>query len=159
MTDSERSGGAPSPPPVTGPTEQRIVLLVALVQFVNILDFMMVMPLGPYFADALHFPRSDVGYVGTAYTAAAGVSGVVGALFLDRFDRRRALLVAVLGLSRSTCRRCSARACSRASSEDRRRRSRSPSWRMWFLRSDAVERSGSSCRPSPSRPCSGCPSG
>lgn len=102
MTDSERSGGAPSPPPVTGPTEQRIVLLVALVQFVNILDFMMVMPLGPYFADALHFPRSDVGYVGTAYTAAAGVSGVVGALFLDRFDRRRALLVAVLGLSAAT---------------------------------------------------------
>jgi predicted MFS family arabinose efflux permease len=104
MTDPEARVGAgtSSLPPLSPPDESRVVLLVALVQLVNILDFMMVMPLGPYFADALHFPRSHVGYVGTAYTAAAGLSGVVGALFLDRFDRRRALLVAVLGLTVAT---------------------------------------------------------
>ena len=102
MNDPDRSGSAAPVPRLPGPDEQRVVLLVALVQLVNILDFMMVMPLGPYFAEALHFPRSEVGYVGTAYTAAAGLSGLVGALFLDRFDRRRALLVSMLGLTAAT---------------------------------------------------------
>jgi len=71
---------------------------VGAVQFVNILDFMIVMPLGPDFAAALHFPVSKVGYVGSSYTAAACVSGFAGAFFLDRFDRRKALAVALLGL-------------------------------------------------------------
>ncbi len=36
--------------------------------------------------------------MGGSYTAAAAVSGLLGALFLDRFDRKRALAVALLGL-------------------------------------------------------------
>ncbi|MFZ5445037.1 MAG: MFS transporter [Myxococcota bacterium] len=75
-----------------------IVLLIASVQFVNILDFVMVMPLGPDFAKALGVPESKLGLVGGAYTAAASVAGLVGSLFLDRFDRRKALAVALLGL-------------------------------------------------------------
>src|SRR4051812_10438109 len=59
---------------------------------------MMVMPLGPDFARALGIPNSDLGMVGGSYTAAASISGLTGALFLDRFDRRRALAVAMLGL-------------------------------------------------------------
>ena len=34
-------------------SERAVILLVAMVQFVNILDFMMVMPMGPDFAAAL----------------------------------------------------------------------------------------------------------
>jgi predicted MFS family arabinose efflux permease len=78
------------------------VLLVAAVQFVNILDFMMVMPLGPFFASALQIPLSHLGYIGGSYTAAAFVTGVAGAFFLDRFDRRTALGVAMLGLVAGT---------------------------------------------------------
>jgi predicted MFS family arabinose efflux permease len=81
-----------------GPSERTIVFCVAAVQFVNILDFMIVMPLGPDFAVALGIPLSHLGYVGGAYTAAACVSGLAGALFLDKFDRRQALGVAMLGL-------------------------------------------------------------
>lgn len=81
-----------------GRTERAIVFCVGAVQFVNILDFMIVMPLGPDLAAALHIPQSHLGYVGGSYTAAASVSGIVGALFLDRFDRRKALTVAMLGL-------------------------------------------------------------
>ena len=84
------------------PTERTIVFCVAAVQFVNILDFMIVMPLGPDFAKALGIPLSKLGYVGGAYTAAACVSGLAGALFLDRFDRRKALGVAMLGLTLGT---------------------------------------------------------
>ncbi len=80
------------------PTERQIVFCVGAVQFVNILDFMIVMPLGPDFATALGIPVSELGWVGGAYTAAACISGVAGAFFLDRFDRRKALAVALLGL-------------------------------------------------------------
>ena len=71
---------------------------VGAVQFVNILDFMIVMPLGPDFAKGLDIPLSHLGYVGGSYTAAASISGVACAFFLDRFDRKKALSVAMLGL-------------------------------------------------------------
>jgi predicted MFS family arabinose efflux permease len=79
-----------------------LVLLVAAVQFVNILDFMMVMPLGPDFAVSLGIPTSHIGVLGGAYTLAAAFAGILGAKFLDRFDRRTALAVTMLGLAAST---------------------------------------------------------
>ncbi len=75
-----------------------MVLLVAAVQFVNILDFVMVMPLGPDFAASLGIPTSKLGLIGGSYTAAAAVSGLAASFFLGRFDRRPALGVAMLGL-------------------------------------------------------------
>lgn len=80
------------------PRQWAIVLLIAAVQFINILDFVMVMPLGPDLAAALGIPESQLGNVGGAYTAAACISGLVGSLFLDRFDRRKALAVSMAGL-------------------------------------------------------------
>jgi predicted MFS family arabinose efflux permease len=80
------------------PSERAIVFCVGAVQFVNILDFMIVMPLGPDFATALDIPLSHIGYVGGSYTAAASISGLAGAFFLDRFDRKKALSVAMTGL-------------------------------------------------------------
>jgi predicted MFS family arabinose efflux permease len=78
--------------------ELTVVLLVAAVQFVNVLDFVMVMPLGPDFAVALGIPTSKLGLVGGSYTAAAACAGLAGSFFLDRFDRRPALGIAMLGL-------------------------------------------------------------
>lgn len=78
--------------------ELTAVLIVAAVQLVNILDFVMVMPLGPDFAKALDIPESHLGWIASSYTAAAAISGLAGAFVLDRFDRRKALTVAMLGL-------------------------------------------------------------
>ncbi len=75
-----------------------MIVLVALVQFVNVLDFVMVMPLGQDFARALAIDEARLGWVGGSYTAAAAVAGLASARFLDRYDRRRALAVAMLGL-------------------------------------------------------------
>lgn len=80
----------------------KILLLVSAVQFVNILDFMIVMPLGPDFAAALDVPTSHLGYLAGAYTASAAVAGLVGAFVLDRFDRRTALVAAITGLIAGT---------------------------------------------------------
>jgi predicted MFS family arabinose efflux permease len=96
---TQPAGGAhESTPATTAVSERRIVFLVGAVQFVNIVDFMIVMPLGPFFAAGLGVPTSKVGLVGGAYTLAAAVAGLVGSFFLDRFGRRRALTVAMVGL-------------------------------------------------------------
>ncbi|HYV68203.1 MAG TPA: MFS transporter [Myxococcales bacterium] len=80
------------------PSERTVIFLIGAVQFVNILDFMMVLPLGPFFAGPLGIPASRIGVIGGSYTAAAAVSGIACSFFLDRFDRRKALGVAVAGL-------------------------------------------------------------
>ncbi len=79
-------------------SERRVVFLVGAVQFVNVLDFTMVMPLGPDFARALGVPTSELGKAVAGYGQAAAVAGFLGSFFLDRFDRRKALAVAMLGL-------------------------------------------------------------
>ena len=76
--------------------------VVALVQLVNVLDFMMVMPLGPDFAKALGIPESHLGFIGASYVFAAAVGGIVSSMFLDRFDRRSALAVTMAGLGVGT---------------------------------------------------------
>lgn len=75
-----------------------IVLTVAALQFINILDFVIVMPIGPRLAQALDFPASHLPWMNGSYTATASVMGLLGALFLDRFDRRKAVGVAIAGL-------------------------------------------------------------
>jgi len=80
------------------PSEGWMVFLVGTVQFINIWDFVMVMPLGPDFARALDIPLSHLGLLGGAYTAAAAIAGIAGSTFLDRFDRRPALAIAMTGL-------------------------------------------------------------
>ena len=58
----------------------------------------MVTPLGPDFSAALGIPTSRLGLVTGSYAAAASVAGMLGTLFLDRFDRRSALGVSLAGL-------------------------------------------------------------
>ncbi len=80
------------------PREALLLFTLGAVQFVNILDFMMVMPLGPFYAVDLDVPSDRVAQVGAAYTGAAAVSGLLLSPLLDRFDRRVALGLAMLGL-------------------------------------------------------------
>lgn len=82
--------------------ERKVIAIVSAVQFVNIIDFMMVMPLGPDFAKDLGIRVSHLGVVSGSYTLAAAVSGLLCSFFIDRLDRRRALLISVLGLAFGT---------------------------------------------------------
>ena len=79
-------------------SERSILLLVGAVQFVNILDFMMVLPLGPDFAPALGIPSHDLGWIAGSYTAASALAGILSSLFIDKLDRKVALLAALIGL-------------------------------------------------------------
>ncbi len=83
-------------------SERAIIGLVGAVQFVNIVDFMMVMPLGPDFARSLGVPMNQIGVVGGAYTLAACLVGLLASPLLDRVDRRLALAVCMAGLAVGT---------------------------------------------------------
>lgn len=82
--------------------ENRIIWTAALIQLVNIIDFMMVMPLGPDMAAALPITNADIGIICGGYTLAVGFSGIASAKFLDAFDRKTAAIVAMTGLSLGT---------------------------------------------------------
>ena len=102
LTTAPPPGAAPATPPVAPLSEARLLLLLGAVQFVNVVDFVMVLPLGPDFARALAIPTHQLGLVAGSYTASAAIAGLVAASFLDRFDRRRALLLTMLGLVSGT---------------------------------------------------------
>ncbi len=82
--------------------EHIAILVVAAIHFVNVVDFMMVMPLGPDLAKALGIRVSHIGVIAGAYTLAAAISGLVGSLFLDQVCRRKALVFSVIGLAMGT---------------------------------------------------------
>ena len=82
--------------------ERKIVWLAALIQLANVLDFMIIMPLGPDLTTAINIPSSHMGMLGGIYTFAAAVSGILVAPYLDRFDRKKAAIVSLLGLAVST---------------------------------------------------------
>ncbi len=72
-----------------------VIALIAALQFVYILDFMMVMPLGPDLSAALGFPSDQLGWLSVAYTLGSVLSGLLCVRWLDRYQRRPALLVAI----------------------------------------------------------------
>jgi len=79
-------------------TPQRLIALIGALQCVYILDFMLVMPLGPDLAAALGFQGNQIAWLTGAYTAASLLAGLIGVPHLDRFDRRNALLISLSGL-------------------------------------------------------------
>jgi predicted MFS family arabinose efflux permease len=83
-------------------SERKLLTVLAAVQFVNVLEFMIVLPLGPDFAEALDIPLAHLGWVGAAYTFSAAIAGLLSAAVLDRFCRRQALTFALSGLMLAT---------------------------------------------------------
>lgn len=82
--------------------ETRITWIAALIQFVNFVDFMMVIPLGPDISRDLPISNADIGIICGSYTLAVGFSGLICAKFLDRFDRKKVAVITMLGLSLAT---------------------------------------------------------
>ncbi|HEY6404413.1 MAG TPA: MFS transporter, partial [Blastocatellia bacterium] len=77
--------------------ELGILLLLAIVQFTNVLDFMVMMPLGPQLMRLMSMSPGQFSHVVSSYTIVAGLSGILSAFFIDRFDRKQALLFVYVG--------------------------------------------------------------
>ncbi|WP_029404520.1 MFS transporter [Stutzerimonas stutzeri] len=68
------------------------VHLAMLINMLSIGSLMMVMPLGPDLVRELGMEASHIGYISGGATLAAALSGFASAPWLDRFDRKRALV-------------------------------------------------------------------
>lgn len=93
------SGAATS---LTPSGERWLLWTLAGVQFTHIVDFMVMMPLGPQLTRIFGISDAQFGLLVSAYTPAAGASGLLAALGLDRFERKRLLLVLYLGFALAT---------------------------------------------------------
>lgn len=74
-----------------------MIVLIALLQFTVILDFMVMAPLGALLIRILHISPSQFGWVVSVYAFSAGISGILAAGFADKFDRKKMLLVFYTG--------------------------------------------------------------
>ena len=85
--------------------ESWLLLTIAGIQFTHILDFMIMMPLGPQFTRLFSISDAQFGLLVSAYTVAAGVSGLAAATYVDRFDRKHLLLTlyALFALATLAC--------------------------------------------------------
>nr|WP_255666427.1 myxochelin export MFS transporter MxcK [Myxococcus sp. AS-1-15] len=80
------------------PRQERVLaLLLAGVQFSHLLDFMIIMPLGPEFIRRFGLTTAQFGAMVSSYTLASAAMGVLGLFWLDRFDRKRTLLAIYAG--------------------------------------------------------------
>jgi predicted MFS family arabinose efflux permease len=73
--------------------ERGLLWLLALTQFTIIMDFMVMMPLGPQIMRAFAISPAAFATAVSAYSWCSGLSGLFAATYIDRFDRRRLLLV------------------------------------------------------------------
>lgn len=82
-----------------------LLLTLAGIQFTHILDFMIMMPLGPQFREVFGISDAQFGVLVSAYTLAAGVSGLLASTYIDRMGRRNLLLGLYLlfGLATLAC--------------------------------------------------------
>jgi len=95
MTESD-----PSQPVAPAPrilSETRLLLLLAAVQFTHIMDFMVMMPLGPQLMRDLSLTPQQFGNLISVFAITAGLIGLCTAPFMDRFDRRKLLLFCYSG--------------------------------------------------------------
>jgi len=90
---------------LTPQKETYLLLTLAGIQFSHILDFMIMMPLGPILIDAFGIGTHEFGMLVASYSFSAALSGLLAATFVDRFERKRMLLsmFALFGLATLAC--------------------------------------------------------
>lgn len=82
--------------------EKLLLWTLAAINFIHIVDFMILMPLGPQLMRIFAISPREFGLLVSSYTFSAGISSFFGAFFLDRFDRKKILLWVYVGFAFST---------------------------------------------------------
>ena len=77
--------------------ERIILFLLACLNFTHILDFMIMMPLGNYLIPYFKITAMQFSILVASYSVSAFISGLAIAMIIDRFDRKRALVIAYIG--------------------------------------------------------------
>jgi predicted MFS family arabinose efflux permease len=72
--------------------EKLLLWTLAAINFTHIVDFMILMPLGPQLMRIFEISPREFGLLVSSYTFSAGISSFLGAFILDKYDRRTILL-------------------------------------------------------------------
>ncbi|UYL07901.1 MFS transporter [Bdellovibrio sp. SKB1291214] len=89
-------------PAVFSKKEKVLLGILASVQFSSIVDFMIMMPLGPQLMRLFQISPHQFGLLVSSYSFCAGLSGFTASFFMDKFDRKNMLLFFFLGFSIGT---------------------------------------------------------
>jgi predicted MFS family arabinose efflux permease len=86
-------------------SERTMLLTLAGIQFSHVLDFMIMMPLGPILMRELGIGTHEFGLLVASYSFSSALSGLLASIFVDRFERKRLLLsvFALFGLATLSC--------------------------------------------------------
>jgi len=82
--------------------EGLLIFTLAAIQFTHMMDFVIMMPLGPQLMRVFNISPGEFGFLVSAYTFSAAVAGFLSALFIDRFDRKHAMLGLYFGFTIGT---------------------------------------------------------
>lgn len=82
--------------------ESLLLLILASIQFAHIIDFMIIMPLGPQMMRVFEITPTQFSWLVSSYEIAAGIMGLVGAFMIDRFDRKTTLTTLFIGFTIGT---------------------------------------------------------
>ncbi len=85
-----------------GVPERTVLFTLAAVQFTHVMDFMIMMPLGANLMRVFGISPVQFSYLVAAYGLAAAVTGFLGGFFIDRLDRKKALLALYAGFGLAT---------------------------------------------------------
>lgn len=77
--------------------ENWVIWLLAAVNFTNVLDFMVLMPLGPQLKRVFSLSPGAWSGVVSSYTFAAFLSGLAAVFIIDKFDRKKLLIYVYIG--------------------------------------------------------------
>lgn len=90
---------------LTPQRERYFLLTLSGIQFSHVLDFMIMMPLGPILIAEFGITTHEFGLLVASYSFSAACSGLLAAMFVDRFERKRMMLTmfALFGLTTLAC--------------------------------------------------------
>lgn len=84
-------------------SKERILLFIlAAIMFTHIMDFMIMMPLGPQLMRIFEISPQQFALLVSSYTITAGITGFIAAFAIDRFDRKNSLLLVYIGFTIGT---------------------------------------------------------
>lgn len=82
--------------------ERILLLLLAAAMFTHIMDFMIVMPLGPHLMEIFGITPSQFSLLVASYSVTAGVFGFLMSFWIDRYDRKKSFLFVYVGFALGT---------------------------------------------------------
>ncbi|WP_421828195.1 MFS transporter [Larkinella sp.] len=77
--------------------EKLLLFVLACINFTHIVDFIIMMPMGPHLMRHFGLNPQEFSFIVSAYSLSAGISGFLAAFFVDRFDRKKVVLTAYIG--------------------------------------------------------------